>query len=78
MMARFYPGPIQTLVSRAQALGKLSPAKKWSARSHFAAGEIPVALPGESRAPHQHNNFEECIYVSPATNYVSRQWASTG
>jgi len=26
--------------------------------------EIPVALPGESpRAPHQHNNFEECIYV---------------
>jgi len=26
--------------------------------------EIPVPQPGDSqRAPHQHNNFEECIYV---------------
>lgn len=32
--------------------------------------EIPVAKPGETRTPHLHHGFEECIYVLRGTGAV--------
>lgn len=35
--------------------------------------EIPVAKPGETRGPHLHRGFEECIYVLRGTGVVTAE-----